>query len=187
LASTEFVILDRIYLLKCGRLVQRRAQSPVHVERVLETSEYRRHAGLRLQSYTPTDKSSPTNPHQNRTTLQVQINQEEIKNISRPQKPTRIRGDAGLVLHGYSRGTSRSEPSPTAAGGPPAMRREIARRGAGRRRGWEEAAPEFGEERELDLEEEAGERGGGGGGGHQRGRKRERKLVGFVVGWVTAM
>jgi hypothetical protein len=132
-------------------------------------------------------KSSLTNPHQNRTTLQVQINQEEIKNISRPQKPTRIRGDAGLVLHGYSRGTSRSEPSPTAAGGPPAMRREIARRGAGRRRGWEEAAPEFGEERELDLEEEAAERGGGGGGGHQRGRKRERKLVGFVVGWVTAM
>jgi hypothetical protein len=56
LASNEFVILDRIYLLKCGRLVQRRAQSPVHVERVLETSEYRCHAGLHLQSYTPTDK-----------------------------------------------------------------------------------------------------------------------------------
>jgi hypothetical protein len=68
------------------------------------------------------------------------------------------------------------------------MRREIARRGAGRRRGWKEAAPGFGEDRELVGEEwgrkrrpraaaAISEEGRGSG---------ERKLVGIVVGWVTA-
>jgi hypothetical protein len=50
-----------------------------------------------------------------------------------------------------SRSESPVAPGATAAGGLPAMRREIARRGAGRRSVWAEAALGFEEGRELEV------------------------------------
>jgi hypothetical protein len=77
----------------------------------------------------------------------------------------------------------------TAAGGLRAMRREIARRWAGRRSVWAEAAPGFGDGRELEVADWRRKRrlsavgaaaaaisGGGRGSG-------KRKLVGIAVSW----